>query len=58
MANEGRGPEKGKSKEPQSRTGALPTYEIAEESLKKWIFDQREREICVTPYDVKSHMKR
>ena len=39
-------------------SGALPTYEIAEESLKKWIFDQREREICVTPYDVKSHMKR
>ena len=35
----------------------LATYEIAEESLKKWILNQRERGICVTPYDVKSRMK-
>ena len=39
-------------------SGALATYEIAEESLKKWILNQREKGLCVTPYDVKSHMKR
>ena len=38
-------------------SGALATYEIAEELLKKWIFNQRERRICVTPCDIKSYMK-
>ena len=27
-------------------SGALPTYEITEESLKKWILDQCKRGIC------------
>ena len=27
-------------------SGALPMYEIAEESLKKWILDQCKRGIC------------
>ncbi|CAG8620819.1 7958_t:CDS:1, partial [Paraglomus occultum] len=39
-------------------SGALPSYPLAEELLRKWILNQREGGIAVTPYDVKLQMKR
>ncbi|CAG8613511.1 10234_t:CDS:2 [Dentiscutata erythropus] len=49
-----------KAKQINCRVGSASSswYPLAEESLKKWIINLYEREIGVTPSDVKSHIKR